>query len=261
MQFYEKLQKLRKDKGMSQEELADVLGVSRQAVSKWESGQAYPETEKLIILSEIFGVTVDSLLKDNDTQDGYESRAHAPYRTPHRWSYEYKSDKTFNDLPLIHINIGFGVKKAKGVIAIGNVAKGYIAIGLVTLGFLSIGLVGLGIISLSLFSIGLLLATGAVSIGAISIGSVAIGILTIGAVSIGFYSIGALAVAARVAVGEHAYAPIAVGRVARGVHVFIDNSVARNFSGVSAYEVRQAILAEYPNTWNWVVRWMTWFMG
>ena len=48
MKFNEKLQKLRKEKGMSQEALADELGVSRQAVSKWENGQVYPETEKLI---------------------------------------------------------------------------------------------------------------------------------------------------------------------------------------------------------------------
>ena len=47
MKFNEKLQKLRKEKGMSQEALADELGVSRQAVSKWENGQVYPETEKL----------------------------------------------------------------------------------------------------------------------------------------------------------------------------------------------------------------------
>ena len=48
MKFDEKLQKLRKASGMSQEVLADKLGVSRQAVSKWESGSSYPEMDKLI---------------------------------------------------------------------------------------------------------------------------------------------------------------------------------------------------------------------
>lgn len=73
MEFYQKLQMLRKQSGMSQEELASILNVSRQAVSKWENGQGYPETEKLMQLSNLFNVTLDYLLKtepatgDNDT--------------------------------------------------------------------------------------------------------------------------------------------------------------------------------------------------
>jgi transcriptional regulator with XRE-family HTH domain len=66
MEFNEKLRKLRKEKGLSQEELADIIGVSRQALSKWESGSSYPEMEKLIALSGLFGVTIDSLVKDSD---------------------------------------------------------------------------------------------------------------------------------------------------------------------------------------------------
>lgn len=65
MEFYQKLQKLRKDKGMSQEELASQLNVSRQAVSKWENGQGFPETEKLLQLSSMFGVSLDYLLKSD----------------------------------------------------------------------------------------------------------------------------------------------------------------------------------------------------
>jgi len=64
MTFAEKLQTVRKRSGLSQEELAEQLGVSRQSVSKWELGQAYPETGKLIELSRLFGVTVDELLKE-----------------------------------------------------------------------------------------------------------------------------------------------------------------------------------------------------
>lgn len=63
MNIEERIQELRKVKGLSQEQLADVLGVSRQAVSKWESGQSLPEIEKLITMSELFGVTVDYILK------------------------------------------------------------------------------------------------------------------------------------------------------------------------------------------------------
>ena len=61
----EKLYQLRKKSGLSQEQLAEQLNVSRQAISKWESGSAFPESEKLIIISNYFGVSVDYLLKDD----------------------------------------------------------------------------------------------------------------------------------------------------------------------------------------------------
>lgn len=61
-----KLYKLRKNSGLSQEQLAEQLNVSRQAISKWESGTAVPESEKLITISNYFGVSVDYLLKDDE---------------------------------------------------------------------------------------------------------------------------------------------------------------------------------------------------
>ncbi len=68
----EKLYKLRKNSGLSQEQLAEQLNVSRQAISKWESGTAVPESEKLIIISEYFKVSVDYLLKDVDEEEQRE---------------------------------------------------------------------------------------------------------------------------------------------------------------------------------------------
>ena len=62
MELYEKLYELRRASGMSQEELAEKLGVSRQAVSKWESGATQPELQKLIELSRLYSVSVDELL-------------------------------------------------------------------------------------------------------------------------------------------------------------------------------------------------------
>lgn len=62
----EKLYKLRKNSGLSQEQLAEQLNVSRQAISKWEQGTAIPESEKLITISNYFGVSVDYLLKDDE---------------------------------------------------------------------------------------------------------------------------------------------------------------------------------------------------
>ena len=66
MIFSEKLQLLRKNKGYTQETLADKLGVSRQAVAKWESGQIYPDISNLIQISELMNVSVDYLVKDQD---------------------------------------------------------------------------------------------------------------------------------------------------------------------------------------------------
>lgn len=63
MNMADRIQYLRKAKGFSQEELADKVGVSRQAVSKWESEQSTPDIEKIIIMSELFEVTTDYILK------------------------------------------------------------------------------------------------------------------------------------------------------------------------------------------------------
>jgi len=68
MTFGEKLSKLRKDYNYTQEQLADILGVSRQSISKWESDIAYPETNKLIELGKLFECSMDYLLKDEITE-------------------------------------------------------------------------------------------------------------------------------------------------------------------------------------------------
>lgn len=66
MDLKDKLQFLRKQNGYSQEQLADKLGIARQTISKWENGQAIPELSGLIALSELYGVTIDRIVKDND---------------------------------------------------------------------------------------------------------------------------------------------------------------------------------------------------
>ena len=66
MEFNEKLQELRKQKGLTQEELAEVLFVSRTAISKWESGRGYPNIDSLKALSKHFGVTIDELLSGDE---------------------------------------------------------------------------------------------------------------------------------------------------------------------------------------------------
>ena len=63
MNIADRIQNLRKSKGISQEELADKIGVSRQSVSKWESEQSVPDIDKIIIMSDYFEVTTDYILK------------------------------------------------------------------------------------------------------------------------------------------------------------------------------------------------------
>ena len=78
MELYEKLYELRRASGMSQEELAEKLGVSRQAVSKWESGATQPELPKLIELSKIYQVSVDALLSLEHAKEQHDSSPAAP---------------------------------------------------------------------------------------------------------------------------------------------------------------------------------------
>ena len=66
MEFHEKLQELRKQKGLTQEELAQALYVSRTAVSKWESGRGYPSIDSLKALAKFFSVTIDELLSGEE---------------------------------------------------------------------------------------------------------------------------------------------------------------------------------------------------
>ena len=62
MSFAENLKQIRKEKRISQEELAEMLDVSRQAVSKWEQGQGYPEVEKLLLISNKLDISLDALM-------------------------------------------------------------------------------------------------------------------------------------------------------------------------------------------------------
>lgn len=70
MKLYEKIIKLRKSNGWSQEELAEKLDLSRQAISRWENGTALPDANNILQLSKIFGVTSDYLLNEDYSDDG-----------------------------------------------------------------------------------------------------------------------------------------------------------------------------------------------
>ncbi|HWS30883.1 MAG TPA: DUF5680 domain-containing protein [Clostridia bacterium] len=83
MDFQEKLQYFRKQKGLSQEALGEKLGVSRQAVAKWETGVALPDINNLVALSSLLSITLDRLLKDDENEchiEAGKSGSSAPER-------------------------------------------------------------------------------------------------------------------------------------------------------------------------------------
>lgn len=77
MELKDKLLKLRKDNHLSQQQIADQLNVSRQSISKWELGESQPDMHNIIMISEIFHVTTDYLLKDSEEQS-HETKQQAP---------------------------------------------------------------------------------------------------------------------------------------------------------------------------------------
>mgnify|MGYP000112692356 CR=1 FL=1 len=179
------IRRLRTAKGLTQEQLAEKLFVTRQTVSKWELGVTTPEMDKLIQLNDFFHISIDELVGHTSPEPAskapetdYAQTAREIHYVPYHWHYEYKSRLSIFGLPLVHINIGRwfpGQKfcRARGVLAIGEFAFGLFAVG---------------------------------------------------GCAIGIYSIGGLAVAQKIAAGGAAYAPIAIGDAASGEIVFDINS-------------------------------------
>lgn len=85
MTFAEKLTQLRKDQGWSQETFAQQMDVSRQAVSKWESGQSLPDYDKLIAISDLFSVSLDYLLRDGEEMQPCPKIDRGPIEISRRW--------------------------------------------------------------------------------------------------------------------------------------------------------------------------------
>lgn len=222
MEFSEKLINLRRREGMSQEQLADRLGVTRQSVSKWESGAVMPELVKLIALSEMFGVSVDYLVKDWLEEPAEEDWETASARLEQKVDdltrsinghiYRYDSKTRILGLPLVSVRIGFVRRHrmsrddvARGVIAIGNAAIGVVSLGIISIGLISFGAIAVG-----------LLALGIVSLGLGAFGVAALGYLAFGVSAIGVYAGGVCAAGTDIAVGvAAASANTAVGCDAR----------------------------------------------
>ncbi len=209
MTFGEKLSKARKENNYTQEQLAEILAVSRQSISKWESDITYPETDKLIRLSELFHCSLDYLLKDGALQEDSPWTSAPPSPAPTVRTREWKdrkSTRTLFGLPLWAVGqnvtavVAIGMR-ARGVIAIGMCATGLLSFGLLSLGLFSFGVLSLGLLSVGCFSIGIL-AVGSLSLGCFALGSIAAGGLSAGAVALGKYA----------AIGDYASAMVAVGK-------------------------------------------------
>ena len=233
MNFQERLFDLRRQAGLSQEQLAGLVGVTRQAVQKWEAGTSRPDMDNLITLAGYFHVSLDYLVTgrepshnipqtEYDSSPSPEPAATVVHHYYHEgWHYEYKSKRTLFGLPLVHVNFGRRDHWARGIIAVGNIATGIVALGGVAAGLFSLGGV----------SFGLLLALGAVALGGTSIGGVALGLLALGGIAMGWLAVGGCAVgvyaaggvvaASRVAVGSVVSAPLAIGLIADGAKTIL----------------------------------------
>ncbi|MBS6475918.1 MAG: helix-turn-helix transcriptional regulator [Clostridiales bacterium] len=219
MTLGDKLSKLRRENNYTQEQLAELLNVSRQAISKWESNISYPETDKLIRIGTLFNCSLDYLLKEEceTPEKPLEDRPDSNHISfcLRKALRERKSSRTLWGLPLWHIAknakciVAIGVN-ARGVVAIGMKAKGIISLGMLSAGILSFGFLSLGLLSIGLFALGALSA-GCICAGILSAGAISFGILSFGAVAIGDFSVGALAVGKYIAIGDHARSAIALG--------------------------------------------------
>lgn len=246
----EKLSRLRKDNNYTQEQLADILGVSRQSVSKWESDIAFPETEKLIKISELFDCSVDYLLKENSVQPKAEAPAEINISLKN-FSYEWKSKKTVNGVPLVHINYGIG-RVAKGVIAIGLTAKGIVSLGFFSLGVISFGFLSLGLLSIGLIALGIISA-GTFSAGILSFGCITLGVISVGAVAGGEFAIGALARGNYLAIGDHAAAQIAIGKTEASGSVYEQLAEFGKLSAEEKAQVFDTLKATVPAWLKWAL--------
>ncbi len=251
MTLGDKLSKLRKENNYTQEQLADILKVSRQAISKWESNTTYPETDKLIRMSELFDCSLDYLLKDAEGTDR-KNQFHEEMLFFRKRLRERKSEKTVWSMPLWHIGrnargfIAVGLN-ARGVIAVGLKAKGIVSLGMLSVGVLSLGMFSLGLLSIGMLAIGLLSA-GCFSIGVFATGAISFGVICLGAIAIGDFSVGALAVGKYFALGDNARAMIALGDTEATGNIF---QKIGELSKQDITTVKQSLDAVVPSYLSW----------
>ena len=251
MEFPNRLYQLRKERGLSQEELAHAVGVSRQAVQKWESGASRPDLDNLTALAQYLQVSLDELILGAGPQGQDPPPTVQPVYVP-VWHYEYKSKTTLFGLPLVHINVGpHGLHWARGIIAIGNLSTGLFALGGLSAGLFSIG--GLSAGGLVFGGVGAgLVAFGGLAVGALcAIGGLAMSFgLAVGGGAVGgAWAIGGGAIAQQIAMGGAARAPIAIGDAVDGIITFPKDSWGPDTGDA----IRAAIQTMFPDTPGFLV--------
>lgn len=259
MDFGNELRTLRKQRGISQDELGESLNVSRQTISKWENGTAYPDMLNLMGISEFFGVKIDDLISgsgeseadgESESSDLHEKREEKP-----AFHCEYKSRLTVRGLPLIHINYGFGDYRAKGIVAIGNISSGVLSIGILAKGIISVGIVSLGLLAIGILALAAF-AVGCVAAGIISVAGIAIGVMTLGGLALGIVSIGGCAVSTHVSVGGVAIAPISIGFIVNGEDTVVLQNL-QEVSLVTANRINELIDLRFPDMPFFLRDWAT----
>lgn len=262
MTFGEKLARMRKENNYTQEQLAQLLDVSRQSVSKWESDLTYPETEKLIRLCELFDCSLDYLVRDIPEPEPAPTppKSDDLFRRPFQLR-ERKSERTLWGLPLWHVGknahgiVAVGLK-ARGVIAVGVAARGMVSCGVFSLGVISFGVFALGLLAIGMFALGLL-ALGSIAAGIFAAGAVSFGIVSLGAAAFGDFSVGAFAMGKYFAVGDRAQAMIALGDSTATGTVF---QKLGDLSAQEAQTVGQLLEESVPGWLTWAARFISIFI-
>lgn len=259
MTLGEKIFRLRSEKGLSQEAFGDMLGVSRQSVSKWETDQSLPELEKIVVISELFGISTDYLLKENmeKPEISIAKTGDIKSKKPH---YEYKSKKTIRGVPLVHVNFGLGLYRAKGIFAIGNIATGVFALGFIAAGIIDVGLLAVGLLAFGTIAVGMV-SMGTLAVGCIAFGAFTFGIFCGGALNFGQFCFGALSFGKQVAIGDEAHGKIALGFSRAAGELYQEVNKEGNFD----YQTIERLIDENVSPYWWPFReWMkgiVWMMG
>lgn len=239
----QKIAALRRERGMTQDALAEALSVTRQAVSKWEADAALPETGKLLPLARLLGCTADYLLGSSEAETGApqgapntaaqssepqeparEKPAHdepAQEKTAHDEPAQGRAPFTpYWGLPRRYVWASdFEYKSERTLFGLplvhingkwGGTAKGIVAVGCKARGLVAVGFLSMGVLS-----------AGCLSLGAVSLGALALGVLALGAVSVGLLlALGAVA-AGFVAYGAAAFGGFAAGAFACARYVAV----------------------------------------
>lgn len=240
----QKIAALRRERGMTQDALAEALSVTRQAVSKWEADAALPETGKLVPLARLFGCTVDYLLGGADAGEGIGAKTAAETeiaageaksegqpvqgRGVQQAPAHGKEQAAAQEGGCYHAYWGprryvwasdFEYKSERTLFGLplvhingkwGGTAKGIVAVGCKARGLVAVGFLSMGVLS-----------AGCLSLGAVSLGALALGVLTLGAVSVGLLlALGAVA-AGFVAYGAAAFGGFAAGAFACAKYVAV----------------------------------------